>query len=86
MAVEVSTQHTSEKPTEDLRAELLRGLTPFDEFSAAIDKHPKTLAKMNPPTVRIGRSKYVPTEEGRRWVLNGCKPLQTGGGRQRRRG
>jgi hypothetical protein len=59
-----------------LRDKLLAGLTPIDDFAAAIDKHPKTLMRMNPPIVRIGRNVYVPEEEGRAWILNGCKPLQ----------
>lgn len=60
----------------DLREKLLGGLVPFDEFAAAIGRHPKTVKRMNPPTVRIGRSIYVPEEKGRAWILNGCRPFE----------
>jgi hypothetical protein len=69
------------KYVEALREKFLAGLTPFNDFAAAIAKHPKTLAKLNPPIVRIGRSVYVPDDQGRTWLLNGCKPLS----QQRRR-
>lgn len=68
----------------ELRAKLLDGLTPFNDFAAALEKHPKTVMRMNPPIVRIGRDVYVPEEQGRAWVLNGCKPVEkTGRGRPR---
>jgi hypothetical protein len=72
------------KDIEVLREKLLAGLTPFNDFAAAIEKHPKTLAKLNPPTVRIGRSVYVPDDQGRAWILNGCKPLSQQRARNRR--
>jgi hypothetical protein len=68
-----------------LREKLLAGLTPFGAFAAALGKHPKSVMRMNPPIVRIGRSVYVPDEQGRQWILNGCRPLQTES-RGRRRG
>jgi hypothetical protein len=63
-------------PIDELRSKLLDGLVPFNEFAAALDKHPKTVMRMNPPIVRIGRDVYVPEEQGRAWVLNGCKPVE----------
>jgi hypothetical protein len=69
-------------PVDELRSKLLDGLTPFNDFAAAIKKHPKTLMRMNPPIVRIGRDIYVPEAQGREWLLNGCKPIET----ERRRG
>jgi len=64
--------------------DFLAGLTPFDEFAAAIHKHPKTLKRLNPPIVYVGRTPYVPDEQGRAWILNGCKPLQAPKQRGRR--
>jgi hypothetical protein len=68
-----------------LREKLLEGLTPFKTFAAAMGRHPKTVKKMNPPIVRIGREDYVPDEEARAWILNGCRPLQNQGRSNRRR-
>lgn len=69
----------------ELRSKLLDGLVSFNEFAAALGKHPKTVMRMNPPVVRIGRDVYVPEEQGRAWLRNGCKPPQpaTRRGRQR---
>ena len=64
-------------PIEELRSKLLDGLVPFAEFAAALDKHPKTVMRMNPPIVRVGRDVYVPAEQGRAWLLNGCKTIDT---------
>jgi hypothetical protein len=60
---------------EALRQRLLDGLTPLDDFAAAMDRHPKTVKRWNPPIVYIGRRAYVPDKEGRAWILNGCKPV-----------
>jgi hypothetical protein len=61
----------------------LDGLTPFNDFARAIKKHPKTVKKLNPPIVYVGRTPYVPDAEGRQWVFNGCRPppLRTNRGR-----
>jgi hypothetical protein len=67
---------------DELRTKLLDGFIPFNDFAAAIDKHPKTVMRMNPPIVRIGRDVYVHEERGRAWLLNGCKPVEV----ERRRG
>lgn len=62
------------------------GLIPFGDFAAAIGKHPKTVMRMRPPIVRIGRDVYVPEEPGRQWLLNDCRPVEperrTRGGRK----
>jgi hypothetical protein len=68
----------------ELREKLMGGLVPFSAFAAAMDKHPKTVMRMNPPIVRIGRDVYVPEDQGRAWLLNGCKPLQSEGRGRRR--
>jgi hypothetical protein len=60
---------------EALREKLLAGLTPFNDFARALRKHPTTLARMKPPTVRVGRRLYVPNERGRQWILDGCPPV-----------
>jgi hypothetical protein len=56
-----------------LRDRLLDGLIPFNDFAAAMGKHPTTARKLRPPVVRVGRSVYVPEKEGREWLLNGCR-------------
>jgi hypothetical protein len=63
----------------ELREKLLGGLTPFADFAAAMNRHPKTVMRMNPPVVKIGRSVYVPTETGRAWLLSGCRPAEQRG-------
>lgn len=63
------------EPTE-LRETLLDGVTPLDTFAKAVDKHPKTLRRLGVPVVKIGRDVYVPIEQGRAWLLNGCKPVE----------
>jgi hypothetical protein len=60
----------------ELREKLMGGLIPFNDFAAAMDKHPKTVMRMGPPIVRVGRDVYVPEEPGRAWLLNGCKPVE----------
>jgi hypothetical protein len=60
---------------EALREKLLAELTPFNDFAKALRKHPTTLARMKPPTVRVGRKLYVPDERGRQWILDGCPPV-----------
>jgi hypothetical protein len=67
------------KTQKALRDQLLAGLTPFNEFAEAINKHPATLRKMCPPTVHIGRDPYVPTEQGRAWLLNNCRTIEPEG-------
>lgn len=57
-----------------LRDRLLDGLIPFKDFAAATGKHPTTVRRLNPPIVRVGRSRYVPEKEGREWLRNGCRP------------
>src|SRR5881394_406574 len=42
-----------EMPVDELLSKLLDGLVPFNQFAAALDKHPKTVMRMNPPIVRI---------------------------------
>jgi hypothetical protein len=59
-----------------LRGELLDELDPLDEFAAALNRHPKTVKRWNPPIVYIGRKPYVPRKRGREWILNGCKPIE----------
>jgi hypothetical protein len=66
--------HTDTADIEALRRKFMGGLTPFDDFARAIGKHPKTVARMRPPIVRVGRQPYVPDDEGRAWILGGCKP------------
>ncbi len=70
-----------------LSEKLLSGLIPLADFAAAMKKHPKTVMRMNPPVVRIGRDVYVPEEQGSAWLLNSCRPLEnaTKHGRRRRR-
>ena len=64
--------------------DFLAGLTPFDKFAEAIGKHPKTVKRLNPPVVYIGRTVYVPDDLGREWLLSGCKPLKTNPRRPRK--
>jgi hypothetical protein len=59
-----------------LREAIIGELIPFDDGAAAIKKHPKTLKRMRPPTVYVGRTPYLPKEPFRLWVLNGCKPVE----------
>jgi hypothetical protein len=68
----------------ELRNKLLDGLIPIGDFAAAIGKHAKTLMRLGPPIVRVGRAVYVPEGQGRAWLLNGCKPIEPD--RQRNRG
>jgi hypothetical protein len=56
-------------------SKFLAGLTPFDDFARSLHKHPKTVKRMQPPIVRIGRSLYVPDAQGLEWVRNGCRPV-----------
>jgi hypothetical protein len=72
-------------PVDELRSKLLDGFIPFGDFAAALNKHPKTVMRMNPPLVRIGRDVYVPEEQGRAWLLNGCKPQSPPSRRGRQR-
>ena len=60
---------------EALRETILSGLALFDDFANGISKHPKTLRRMRPPVVYIGRTPYVPIELGRQWILDGCPPV-----------
>ena len=66
-----------------LREDLLSGFIPFNDFAAAIDRHPKTLKRMNSPIVYVGRTPYIPKEQGKAWLLNGCRPVKP---ERRRRG
>jgi len=81
---QIATITDNEKPTDaapaidELREHLLGDLTLFDDFCKAIGKHPKTVTKMKPPTVRVGRTIYVPTDKGREWILAGCPPVLPG--------
>ena len=61
---------------DQLREAIIGELLPFDDGAAVIDKHPKTLRRMNPPIVYIGRTPYLPKEPFRLWVLNGCRPIE----------
>ena len=81
---EVSTLE-NETQTERASVDFLAGLTPLDEFSDGIHKHPKTVRRMRPPIVHIGRTPYVPTELGRKWVLDGCPPVLPEAPRRQRR-
>jgi hypothetical protein len=76
---------TGKPEIEALREKLIGDLTPFDDFAAAIRKHPKTLRKMRPPTRYVGRSVFVPTERGRKWILDGCPPVSPEAPTPRRR-
>ena len=66
-----------------LREDLFSGFIPFNDFAAAIDRHPKTLKRMNPPIVYVGRTPFIPKEKGKAWLLNGCRPVEP---ERRRRG
>jgi hypothetical protein len=68
-----------------MESNFLAGLTPFDEFARAIGKHPKTVRKMRPPRVKIGRTQYVPDDEGKQWILDGCPPVMPATSSRRRR-
>jgi hypothetical protein len=50
-------------------------MTRLDVFAETIGKHSKTVKKLNPPVVYVGRTPYVPDDQGQEWVKNGCKPL-----------
>ena len=66
-----------------LRDQLLDELDTLEDFAAALDRHPKTVKRWNPPIVYVGRKPYVPRKRGREWLLNGCRPVETA---RRRRG
>jgi hypothetical protein len=70
---------------EALRDQLLGDLDSLEVFAAAIECHPKTLKKKNPPTVYINRKPYIPKEQGKAWLLNGCKSVENGTRRGRGR-
>jgi hypothetical protein len=74
--MDLADQMGVEPEIEALRKKIMPGLIPFDDFAKAIGKHPKTLAKLGPPLVYVGRTPYVPEEPGRAWVLNGCTPVE----------
>jgi hypothetical protein len=63
-------------PDDDLKTRLMGGMSPFNDFCKAIGKHPKTVKKMKPPIVRIGRSEFVIEDQGRNWIQNGCPPVE----------
>ena len=60
----------------ELREELMGDMIPFNDFAAAINRHAKTLKRMNPPLIYVGRDPFVPKEQGRAWLQNGCKPVE----------
>lgn len=61
---------------DQLREELMGDLVPLNNFAAAMGKHPKTVKRMGPPLVYIGRDPFVPKDGGRAWLQNGCKPIE----------
>lgn len=67
-----------------LRDELLAGFIRFNDFAAAINRHPKSLKRMNPPIVYVGRTPYIPREAGKAWLANGCRPAEPERPRRRR--
>ena len=69
-----------------VRAAMLDGLTTVEAFAEGVDKSKRTIdtwIAQGMPTVRVGRSVYIPLIAARAWLLkpSSTKPAPRGAGR-----